>query len=431
MKIKKALFYSSLVVFFLFSLVLFFYTLVQTNNTEKEWNKLLIKEKIALVKHEILPFLMEGKFDMFPSFSLQKFSFPFAVKKGNSILYFNKNKKLSSKEKLPVLKRFYVYKTNLKSPYSNYVWGQLIIYQKKTPFFLLSLHPYKVFLFFIIITFFLFLTFSIFTTFRTFNVEKKKFLSFLPISQKIDEEYNKIKKEIKRIKERKEHLLQEKDEEIEEIEQEFNNLKKKIKALTKIKKNLFETQKNLSSHNAIIGIAHEVNNPLTTIIGYLQLLSTEKNLSDKNKNMLLKNVEKIFKTKEKLEKLISASPEKTKERVNLKETLSPLKKDFPFLKIQAERDILFTGNKEKTKKTFSQLLKILEKYSPKAIDISTSQKKEKILITIEARLKKPIKDELSIRREIIDFVVFFEIYGKIKISLSSPHQLKIFISFTE
>ncbi len=433
MKIRRTLYLSIIVLLFIFTISIIFSILIIAKKEDKEWRKILLKEKILLLEKEIMPFLLEGRLEKMPSKHFQRFSFPFAVKTKKSFLLFKKEQKIKLSKKNgepPPLKNHKIYRKEIKTPFSDYNWGTLYIYQIKEPFFTMSLKPYRLLIFFIFFSLFLYIALISIKEFNTFDIKKNRSFGFLPSSKKVVKEFERLEKEKNTLEEEINKIKEDRDKELIPINEAILNIREKTKALTKIKKNLFEARKRASSHNIILGIAHEINNPLTTIVGYLQLLSMSKTLSKETREKLLGNVEKIFNTKEKLEKLISLSPEKVRDKVNLLEILMSLKNSFPSLKINTNKRIYFTGNKEKLKEVFLQFLNTIEKYSPKTTKIEFFKKKNKNQIKIFTVLEKEIKNEISLKKELIDFIIFFEINGTIKLSIS-PHHIRISIYFSD
>ena len=424
MKTKTKLLLYSFLIFFLLTSFSIFFSLSLIKKEEQWLTRLYLKEKAELLEERILPHLLTGQI---PLFLKQKENYrifqPFCLKTKDKIFFSGTKKEkdllktFALKEKIEKKKgkNFVFYKKNIKTIYSNHVWGEIFVCKKLTPLFLSSPIPYRLLIVYLLFIFLSTFIFSFLYPQKQFIFSKGKFSTFLPLYKRLEKLLISLHKEKESLDKNLNELLQ-KIKNKKEIQENIKT-SEKIKLLTQMKRSLFEAQKNISSHNAIIGIAHEINNPLTTIIGYLQLLAHDKSLKTKIRENLSKNVEKIFNIKEKLEKLIAASTEQTKESFELAKIFLEANERYPFLNYSSDKRISLTGNIERYRKVFFQFLQNILKFEPTKVDIKTEDLKDSIKITIKITTEKEI-DELSFKKTFLDFLVFFEIYGTIETTIT-------------
>lgn len=77
---------------------------------------------------------------------------------------------------------------------------------------------------------------------------------------------------------------------------------------------LVQSKKLASVGELVSGVAHELNNPLTAVMGYSQLLSTEKALSEKHRQMAQKIFESATRSKRIVENLLAFARKKKPEK---------------------------------------------------------------------------------------------------------------------
>ncbi len=436
MKTKtKLLLYSFIIFFFITSFsVLFSLSLIRKG--EQKLSYLFLKEKAELLEERILPYLLMGQTNVvfIKKQDNYKLFQPFCIKTKEKTFFLGTKKEkellktfaLNKKDRKKHKKNFIFYKKEIITIYSSHIWGKLFTCKKVTPLFLSSPIPYRLFLVYLIFTFASFFLFSFVYPQKQFLFSKGKFSSFLPLHRKLERLLLSLQEEKESLDINMNELLQKTKKKKEKHERIKTT--EKINLLTQMKRSLFEAQKNISSHNAIIGIAHEINNPLTTIIGYLQLLTHDKSLKTKTRGKLSKHVEKIFNTKEKLEKLIAASTEHTKEKFELTKIFLEAKERYKFLEYQSNKKYSLAGSTERYRNLFFQFFQNISNFKPEKVNIKIEDLKESVKITIKVVTDEKI-DELVFKKTFLDFLVFFEIYGTIETTINKNKvKIEIFLS---
>ncbi|MGL5712656.1 MAG: sensor histidine kinase [Paraclostridium sp.] len=184
-------------------------------------------------------------------------------------------------------------------------------------------------------------------------------------------------------------------DELEEVEILLNNIKNDIELNKQLAKDS-EKKKN----DLIVYLAHDLKTPLTSILGYLTILRTEKNLDDKVKSEYM-NI--TFEKAERLEELIDEFFEITKfnsssvklelQEVNISLLLEQILFEFnPILKmnnldinITIENNIYIKCDANRIERVIDNILKNAVSYSnkPSTIYVNIYKDEENIYIEFE------------------------------------------------
>ncbi len=100
-------------------------------------------------------------------------------------------------------------------------------------------------------------------------------------------------------------------------------IRKEISELKRLQNQLYDTEKLLAVGRLVGGVAHEINNPLTGVIGYSELLLRKKKADEPGSRELKKILDSALRCKSIVENLLAFSRQKPQERqwVNINEVL--------------------------------------------------------------------------------------------------------------
>ncbi len=187
----------------------------------------------------------------------------------------------------------------------------------------------------------------------------------------------------------------------EEIQQKQKSLEQKLKELEQINQELRQTQDQLvfsekmaSVGKLAAGVAHEIGNPLSIIIGYLEYVSRSSNLSEQERESLKRAEEETRRINQIIRELLDYSRpvSQTYESVNINqiiyETLNLVKLQKGFDRIQTQLDLEESlppvmGNRNQIKQVLVNLLLNARDAMPDGGILTLKTRRENQLVQIE------------------------------------------------
>jgi two-component system, NtrC family, sensor kinase len=140
-----------------------------------------------------------------------------------------------------------------------------------------------------------------------------------------------------------------------ELKESNKKLQIAIQELRDTQKHIIQTEKQKSLTAIVSGFAHEINNPLTGILGYVDLLTIRDDISPYAREKLVSIQKQALRIKTIIDQLNQLNPdmEQVKMEINLANLLEKLVKvissrqgssDFAIEKINFDQDIIVQGN---------------------------------------------------------------------------------------
>ncbi len=140
-----------------------------------------------------------------------------------------------------------------------------------------------------------------------------------------------------------------------ELKESNQKLHVAIEELRDTQKHIIQTEKQKSLTAIVSGFAHEINNPLTGILGYVDLLTIRDDITPYTKEKLLSIQKQAVRIKTIIDQLNQLNPDmdQVKMDINLSNLLEKLVKvvssrqgnrDFAIEKINFDQDIIIQGN---------------------------------------------------------------------------------------
>jgi len=187
----------------------------------------------------------------------------------------------------------------------------------------------------------------------------------------------------------------------EEIQQKQKSLEQKLKELEQINQELRQTQDQLifsekmaSVGKLAAGVAHEIGNPLSIIIGYLEYVSRSSNLREQERESLKRAEEETRRINQIIRELLDYSRpvSQTYESVNINqiiyETLNLVKLQKGFDRIQTQLDLEESlppvmGNRNQIKQVLVNLLLNARDAMPDGGILTLKTRRENQLVQIE------------------------------------------------
>jgi PAS domain S-box-containing protein len=161
-----------------------------------------------------------------------------------------------------------------------------------------------------------------------------------------------------------------------------------------LEQQLFQAEKLNSLGKTVSGVAHELNNPLTGIMGYCQLLLRDESIQENSRHR--EDISTIFREAERCQKLVRGlttfarkhKPEKTHLGINglLQDTLKLQESHLKVAGISVALDL--AGELPKTMADFHQLQQVFINLLLNARDAMASQKREKNI-----RIRTSVKEQ--------------------------------------
>jgi len=201
---------------------------------------------------------------------------------------------------------YYIYYKPIKITDSNYIWGYLIygksLYKEKE---LLKSFKNKLNIILIIIFVFFIISFQIFINIIIYPLKKikngllkvyngelsyrlkiKNKDEFKEISDLFNEMAEKIEVIMTELEATQKNLEVIVDDRTRELNKSNKKLKEAIEELKRTQERIIQTEKQKSLTTIVAGFAHEINNPLSGILGYVDLLVQRDDINDYIKNKL-------------------------------------------------------------------------------------------------------------------------------------------------
>ncbi len=201
---------------------------------------------------------------------------------------------------------------------------------------------------------------------------------------------------------------------ISELEKAITKGKRMIKSLTRkidnrkkelqrLKQEIVEAEQYSSFITFISGLAHELNNPLTTVYGYLEIISNSKKANPALREWAENTIEEISKIQLKINEytdIISQTGLLTQEFVDLKRIIETICKEKGFKFVDHVGSRLFVpGNPFILEQSFKALFNFIGEKGDR-VTVARLKEKKGNLITIEFSLKSKfdysfLKDRLK------------------------------------
>lgn len=208
-------------------------------------------------------------------------------------------------------------------------------------------------------------------------------------------------------------LINDKDEwinlpkELDDVEKRMNEIKQR--AIKNAKAALENEQK---KNDLIVYLAHDIKTPLTSIIGYLSLLTDEEDIS-KNTQKKYMNItlEKAYRLENLINELFEIARYNSeniileKEELNINLMIEQIADEFyPILKNQnkkiefdTSKKITFNGDSNKLARVFNNIIKnaVTYSYEGSTISINLIQENNNVVINIKNKGKKIPESKLN------------------------------------
>ncbi len=216
------------------------------------------------------------------------------------------------------------------------------------------------------------------------------------------------------------------DKEEKEIISTVYAVEDKKKSISKIKSESLEAEKILSFMTFISGLAHELNNPLTTIYAGLGLISSSKKSSDEIVVWADEKLKEISKIQEKIDRyggLISQTELRNLEFVEVDRILDEIfNEEKADIECDFKTKVLLPGNYREMKLKFKLLLnyirktgkeikiKLYKEEGVKAIKVSfePEEKNNKVFIKELRMILKDFRYEIEYRDSNVDIIILAE-----------------------
>lgn len=204
------------------------------------------------------------------------------------------------------------------------------------------------------------------------------------------------------------------NEELIELPSELNDVEKRMneikqKAIKNAKKAMENEQK---KNDLIVYLAHDIKTPLTSIIGYLSLLTDEKEISEKTRQKYLNiTLDKSYKLENLINELFDVARYNSeniileKEELNINLMIQQIIDEFyPMLKEQDKKinlsfnkNITYNGDPNKLARVFNNIIKNAINYSfqKSTIEVYLSEDDKEVIIKIKNKGKKISDSELG------------------------------------
>ncbi len=179
----------------------------------------------------------------------------------------------------------------------------------------------------------------------------------------------------------------------------IGQLEEKTKELSTLKRDFLESERNLSLYIMVSGLAHEINNPLTTILGYLELLIAGKKLPGKALAEGEKLYEKLFAMKESLSRLSELHADE--EEGELYEMALWVRSTFGHIKgvtVDSSASSFYAfGHRERLAEAFTEWLSISGKAGAQGWRFSFRQRENENRVLLETTFPS-VPDEVEIKK---------------------------------
>jgi len=179
----------------------------------------------------------------------------------------------------------------------------------------------------------------------------------------------------------------------------IGQLEEKTKELSTLKRDFLESERNLFLYTMVSGLAHEINNPLTTILGYLELLIAGKKLPGKALAEGEKLYEKLFAMKESLSRLSELHADE--EEGELYEMALWVRSTFGHIKgvtVDSSASSFYAfGHRERLAEAFTEWLSISGKAGAQGWRFSFRQRENENRVLLETTFPS-VPDEVEIKK---------------------------------
>ncbi len=323
----------------------------------------------------------------------------------------------------------------IKITYSDHVWGKIILLKKTPPSLLYhSLKhnlKFPAFLSFLIISFYILYISYLFSPLTQIKKDvlkimkqekdslspiKKNHSEFCTLSEAINNLIKENMKKQKLLLKKTNSLKEEVDKKTEKMVLLVKEQMKKTGELNKLQRDYYIAQKNSSLYNLMSGLAHEINNPLTMVVGNFEYLLYKKNIPEDLKEWIKRKSEDLFAIKEILQKAIQVNTEKESEPLfqltGFINKLSRTQKNFEIYNCKRPIYIEFPDSSINLEIEFENFFNIIQSTKPKKVKIIFKQKDNRVSMYIIINYNKYI-DEIDFRMILSKHIIILSSLGDI------------------
>ncbi len=307
----------------------------------------------------------------------------------------------------------------IKIGYSNYVWGKIVLIKKTYKNYLHKQTKRRLIIpglsVILIITLYIFYISYLFYPLKQIRKDVQQIMrlkknrlksiddkhyEFSILAETINNLIKKNMKEHELLSKKTASLKADVDKKTKKMTELVNEQLKKTEELNNLRRDYYIAQKNNSLYILMSGLAHEINNPLTMVVGNFDYLLYKKNTPEELKKWLNEKMKSLFVIKDILQKAIQINTAKNTETLfYLTDFINGyIKNKKNFELTLTKKSIVIEVPKEiKNLETeFEEFLNSIENSKPKKVNIAIKQKKNRYLLIININYNKYI-DEIDYR----------------------------------
>jgi hypothetical protein len=322
----------------------------------------------------------------------------------------------------------------IKISYSDHVWGKILLLEKTPPALLYhsiikNLRLSIFFIFLIIIFYILYISylFSPLTQIKkdVLDIMKQKKDCLSPTKNKHDEFSTLVEVINNLIKEniKKQKLLMKKTNSLKsEVDRKTSKMvllvkeqMKKTGELNKLQRDYYIAQKNSSLYSLMSGLAHEINNPLTMVVGNFEYLLYVKNVPADLKKWIKKKSKELFNIKEMLQKAIQVNTNELTSIFQLTDFINNFakaQKNIEIFNCKKPIYIELPDSSINIELEFKDFFNTIQLTKPKEIKIIFKQKEKRISMYIIIDYNKYV-DEIDFRMLLSKHIIILSSLGDI------------------